>query len=208
MDPGVGKRGGNGSRRIDPKSDLSLSLGRNRRRRAKITNTNNISKPWCNNGASAATKDIGIKANGTQQTSASRSFIQIQDRPVQSRAMASLPSSYLSIKSVAKKLSIRLDSFQNGTSSYAQPDYKGVFAKKLIPKSCRFGPLEGRLVDLANNATETMNPTLESQRRTLQLTIMNNGMGTKKIDISSEGEYIKYIGTMLHKSSILSLFCL
>ena len=53
-------------------------------------------------------------------------------RFVESRAMATLPSNYLFIKQVVW-----------GPST---PPTRSVLAKKLIPKSCQFGPLEGRLV--------------------------------------------------------------
>ena len=53
--------------------------------------------------------------------------ITISDQPVQSRAVASLPSNYLSLRP--------LDS---GTA---------VIAVRNIPMSCRFGPMEGRLKD-------------------------------------------------------------
>ena len=54
--------------------------------------------------------------------------IMISDQPVQSRAVASLPTQYLSLRPV-------------------QGQEQGVFAVRDIPVSCRFGPIEGRLVD-------------------------------------------------------------
>ncbi len=56
--------------------------------------------------------------------------IMISDQPVQSRAVASLPTQYLSLRPVPD-----------------QSQGQGVFAVRDIPVSCRFGPIEGRLVD-------------------------------------------------------------
>lgn len=55
--------------------------------------------------------------------------LQIMDTPILSRAKASLPLSHLSLRSVKDE----------------QVEGKvGIFAKKKIPKSCKFGPLEGK----------------------------------------------------------------
>ena len=59
-------------------------------------------------------------------------ILKIEDKPVMSRAEASLPSGYLCIQEVSGQ--------------------KGVFAKKPIPKDCRFGPLEGRQIPKRANS--------------------------------------------------------
>eukprot|EP00094_Tigriopus_californicus_P011243 TCALIF_10850-PA protein Name:"Similar to prdm10 PR domain zinc finger protein 10 (Xenopus tropicalis)" AED:0.11 eAED:0.11 QI:0/0.66/0.6/1/0.88/0.9/10/128/1672 len=55
--------------------------------------------------------------------------LQIMDTPILSRAKASLPLSHLSMRTIK-------DDQQDGKV--------GIFAKKKIPKSCKFGPLEGK----------------------------------------------------------------
>ncbi|PSN49573.1 hypothetical protein C0J52_09751 [Blattella germanica] len=56
----------------------------------------------------------------------------ISDKPVPSRAWATLPASYLAINKV-------------GTTSNGSPVH-GVFARKTIPKRTQFGPIEGVLI--------------------------------------------------------------
>eukprot|EP00095_Tigriopus_kingsejongensis_P007001 maker-scaffold430_size173499-snap-gene-0.50 protein:Tk07001 transcript:maker-scaffold430_size173499-snap-gene-0.50-mRNA-1 annotation:"pr domain zinc finger protein 5-like isoform 1" len=57
--------------------------------------------------------------------------LQISDTPIPSRARASLPSSHLQIREVER--------LEKGSDRRF-----GVFAKKKIPKNCKFGPLEGQ----------------------------------------------------------------
>ena len=78
----------------------------------------------------------------------------ITDQPVQSRAMASLPSNYLALRPVL-------------------PATQAVFALKTIPISCRFGPVEGRL--LGSNETPPPGPLL----------LLSHG---RPLDLSSEEE--------------------
>ena len=60
-------------------------------------------------------------------------LMQITDQPIMSRAQASLPSGYLSLRQTSSD-----DEFQ-----------EGIFARKTIPKNCRFGPVEGDELPLA-----------------------------------------------------------
>lgn len=64
----------------------------------------------------------------------------ISDKPVPSRARATLPASYLVINKLP-------------TSGDAEPEY-GVFARKVIPKRTQFGPLEGVLEENSDNNDE------------------------------------------------------
>ena len=64
--------------------------------------------------------------------------MKIEDRFVESRAMATLPSNYLYIKQIMWG-----DSSAGGRRGN---NSRTVMAKKLIPKSCQFGPLEGSVI--------------------------------------------------------------
>ena len=74
----------------------------------------------------------------------------ISDKPVQSRAVASLPSNYLAL---------RTD--ENNTQA--------VFAQKTIPVSCRFGPMEGKLVDPTEETNLHFNLSLIAQGQRLDV---------------------------------------
>lgn len=73
------------------------------------------------------------RSGRTKKTDSSPSPLLISDTPVQSRARASLPTSHLLIKELKA---------EEGDTERRQC---GIFAKKRIPKSCRFGPVEGKL---------------------------------------------------------------
>ncbi|XP_037073543.1 PR domain zinc finger protein 10-like [Pollicipes pollicipes] len=70
----------------------------------------------------------------------------ISDRPMQSRAWASLPTSYLAIRAVTP-----------GSDDQGETVY-GVTAKKTIPKRTQFGPMEGIVVKRDRGGTAP-NPT-------------------------------------------------
>ena len=90
----------------------------------------------------------------------------ISDAPVQSRARASLPSSHLTIK----ELRLR-DPGGPGV---------GVFARKRIPRGCRFGPMEGVL--RRNHTT----PQQDASKREMVLLVIANE-GTAVLDTSDDG---------------------
>lgn len=89
-------------------------------------------------------------------------LLQITDQPIMSRAQASLPSGYLSLRPLNAQIS-------------------GVFARKTIPKLCRFGPLEGRETNLRNIDDIILDDDL-----TLVL-LQENGQ-IVKLDVSDEEE--------------------
>ncbi|XP_064470545.1 uncharacterized protein LOC135385267 isoform X2 [Ornithodoros turicata] len=72
----------------------------------------------------------------------------IVDKPVLTRAWASLPASYLYVHKVAE-------------DEHGEPVY-GVFAKKSIPKRTQFGPIEGVLQRMAERPQESF-PLLVSE---------------------------------------------
>ena len=118
-----------------------------------------------------------------RQPQAASTVIQIQDRPVLTRAMASLPSNYLSIRPISRNTSTR---FNNITLSERNICCgKGVFARKMIPKSCRFGPLEGREVELTG---ENVSAYSLSSTPNLMLTILKETKEIIKIDVAQEGK--------------------
>ena len=63
--------------------------------------------------------------------------LKIEDRFVESRAMATLPSNYLYIKQIM---------WGDSSGGRGGNNSRTVMAKKLIPKSCQFGPLEGSVI--------------------------------------------------------------
>ena len=89
----------------------------------------------------------------------------ISDAPVQSRARASLPVSHLTIKDLRSR-----DPGGPGV---------GVFAKKKIPKGCRFGPMEGVL-----KCVDRVQP--EKGGDMVLLVIANEG--TSVLDTKDEGK--------------------
>ena len=181
MDSGASRRGGSGGHWIDPKNEYGASLSRCRRRKLKSLNQ----------GAklnSTMHSDLRSESHGRAESHPSNAtnsgVIQIQDKPILTRAMASLPSSYLSIRSASKSLSPRTSS--NNSFDGHLTCNKGVFAKKMIPKSCRFGPLEGHEVVLTGGTTQT------SSQRIILTVIDDNGKITK-VDVSEEGTFTERV---------------
>lgn len=78
----------------------------------------------------------------------------IYDKPVLSRAWASLPATYLSIG--------KTDQTVNGEPVF------GVLAKKTIPKRTQFGPVEG-VVYVQQNDDETVSPKMDENAPILQI---------------------------------------
>ena len=94
--------------------------------------------------------------------SSSPDLLLISDAPVQSRARASLPSSHLAIREVKSSDCGEL----------------GVFAKKKILKSSRFGPVEGVKKPFSSNRSEMKDESLSLIVKTLD--------GNFEIDVSDE----------------------
>ena len=65
-------------------------------------------------------------------TSSTGPTLTIGDAPVASRAVASLPLEYLALRQLER-------------------GQQGVIVQRTIPLNCRFGPMEGRLVDAAED---------------------------------------------------------
>ncbi len=91
--------------------------------------------------------------------------MQITDAPVQSRARASLPSSHLSVRQV-KDPEGRLQD--------------GVFARRKIPKGCRFGPLEGTPQEKTEGAQL-------KKEEGFKFIVLTNGVATV-IDTTDDGK--------------------
>ena len=112
-------------------------------------------------------------------------LINFSSRFVESRAVATLPSNYLYIKQVV---------WGNST-----PPTRSVLAKKLIPKSCQFGPLEGKLI--------RSDPGLAVPARTpdgrLSFTVQTVA-GNITIDCSDEGKHLNFASG--HCYQILTFF--
>ena len=177
MDPGISKRGGTGSNWIDPKNDFVPTFTRSKRRKTKAINSSQkITGPL---QGSERLDSIEVRR---QPVRTSSNVIQIQDRPVLSRAMASLPSNYLSIRTITKGASMRLNA--NILRDGNLVSDKGVFAKKMIPKSCRFGPLEGREISLTGQEASS---SLLNSMHVPRLTIICDRGEITKIDVSNEG---------------------
>ena len=87
-------------------------------------------------------------------------LLQITDQPIMSRAQQSLPSGYLSLR----------------TSS---DDQEGIFARKTIPKNCRFGPVEGEELPLAT--FDDINDDEE-----VAFVVVNDNGNLVKLDVSDE----------------------
>lgn len=119
-----------------------------------------------------------LKSVGLKDSYPNESVIKIQDRPVPSRAMASLPSNYLSLKHLPALVQTQLKQrCQRDRSRRAC----GVFAKKLLPKSCRFGPVEGVLRQhIQHNNNRSRDPFL-------QLVQTKSGC-LALLDVSDEGK--------------------
>lgn len=95
---------------INP-DEKSLAMTRGKRHKK-------IKTVWCNECQSHYDTECPLH----------QQIMQISDQPIMSRAQASLPTGYLSIRKAP-----------NTSES-------GVFTKKPIPKACRFGPMEGTMV--------------------------------------------------------------
>lgn len=89
----------------------------------------------------------------------------IADQPVPSRAIATLPSSYLSINKL-------------NSNDVTQQEF-GVFAKKIIRKRTQFGPIEGILC--AYDGTPFTN--------VLPLLFENEDGDFFKVDVSNESKF-------------------
>ena len=89
-----------------------------------------------------------------ETVSVSGAAMMISDQPVQSRAVASLPTNYLSLRQLA--------------------DQQAVIAVRNIPISCRFGPMEGRMVDPTSRSPPGLGLALIIQ--------------DQRLDVSSEEE--------------------
>ncbi len=88
-----------------------------------------LSEPESRIGDSSKNLDETMRSGKTASGSVELDpTLTISDAPVQSRAKATLPASHLAIKPIPN-----------------QEGQVGVFAKKRIPKGCRFGPMEGVL---------------------------------------------------------------
>ncbi|XP_023721528.1 PR domain zinc finger protein 10 isoform X4 [Cryptotermes secundus] len=92
----------------------------------------------------------------------------ICDKPVPSRAWATLPASYLAINRV-------------GTSSDGSPVH-GVFARKTIPKRTQFGPIEGVLV----KADDPHMIVAEGEEPQLELLVESETGAMLKLDTGCE----------------------
>ncbi|XP_067009796.2 PR domain zinc finger protein 10 [Anabrus simplex] len=92
----------------------------------------------------------------------------ICDKPVPSRAWATLPASYLSIN--------KIPGTKSGETVY------GVFARKTIPKRTQFGPIEGIL--LKAESVQVLSKTEEE--RVLMLLVESETGAMMKLDVSSE----------------------
>ena len=197
MDPGISRTGGSGSNWIDPKNELKPTFNRNRRRKTKNMNSGfKVTQSLQNNERIQSSE---VKYRHPQSAS---TVIQIQDRPVLTRAIASLPSNYLSIRPISRNTSMR---FNNITLSERNIcGEKGVFAKKLIPKSCRFGPLEGREAELSGEEASELSL---SSPEDLMFTIVKETQGMIKIDIAQEGnECLHFINKWLYHKYITNCY--
>ena len=168
MDPGANRKGGSGSNWIDPKNEYEPTFNRIRRRRNKFVDTSMKENSTLRVGEQLEKPEAKKRPLQT-----SNSVIQIQDKPVLTRAMASLPSNYLIIRSISRCASLRIG---NGTL----PEGKGVFARKMIPKSCRFGPLEGVEVSILGQTGSI------SSFGYLNLSVIKENGDVIKIDVERE----------------------
>ena len=92
----------------------------------------------------------------------------IADQSIMTRAQASLPSGYLALRT--------LDS------------HRGIFAKKTIPKTCRFGPVEGKHIKVSSDSPHDHQDLLLDDDAELTLTILENDGSVTKLDLSDEEE--------------------
>ncbi len=139
----------NESKSIEKSKTTSNSLALNRGRRKKKPKT---MSQWCDQCHTYYNSDCPLHQPPV--------MMQITDSPVMSRAQASLPSGYLTLKRVPNS-----------------DGEQGVHAKKTIPKACRFGPVEGREV----------RPDVNSQSRILLIVQRPDGTNVQ-LDLSSSEE--------------------
>ncbi|KAJ9585314.1 hypothetical protein L9F63_002899, partial [Diploptera punctata] len=118
----------------------------------------------------------------------------ICDKPVPSRAWATLPASYLAINKV-------------GTSSSGCPVY-GVFARKTIPKRTQFGPIEGVLVK-ADDSQHDIHVISCGQETQLELLVESETGSMLKLDTTCENSsnwmrFVRSAETLKEQNLILS----
>lgn len=106
----------------------------------------------------------------------------ITDKPVPSRARATLPENYLSINKL--------------TEGYA------VLAKRCIPKSTQFGPLEGII----------LSETTEADDNKLAIFLESEDGKIQQMDISDESEFIHFLYLIIlnqfnYRCSKLDVLC-
>ncbi|GLV35984.1 uncharacterized protein CBL_09798 [Carabus blaptoides fortunei] len=94
----------------------------------------------------------------------------ISDKPVPSRARATLPASYLVINKLP------------AVSTDAEPEY-GVFARKVIPKRTQFGPLDGVLLETVLSASMA---EYSGEVNGLKLLLESESGSMHRLDISDE----------------------
>ncbi|GAB6024300.1 hypothetical protein CHUAL_008992 [Chamberlinius hualienensis] len=138
---------------------------------ASSSSTSSSSSSSTSTSSAANTNEIGKwceECHVSYLTGCSKHRVQqISDKPVLTRARASLPAPYLSI--------LKVDTHSNGQNVY------GVVAKKSISKRTQFGPVEGVLIQ-----QQEMKNQSSVNEFVLQLETMDNELVT--VDVSDENQ--------------------
>ena len=109
-------------------------------------------------------------------------LMHIADQSIMTRAQASLPSGYLALRNTDTHTGKITIVVKKSTEINLNLVFPGIYAKKTIPKTCRFGPVEGRKTYVTNDQD------LITFDDDFVLTILEEDGNVIKLDTADEDE--------------------